>query len=100
MVKYKDCKKTKTTWKDLQKAWSTTAEAYLKNTRKSNPLDEKYKEMIGRLQPLHSIVMLIKGKFYIFWVENLLRLICGMCFFTFQLIFCKMQKKGIWSLVQ
>lgn len=66
MVKYKDCKKTKTTWKDLQKAWSTTAEAYLKNTRKSNPLDEKYKEMIGRLQPLHSIVMLIKGKFYIF----------------------------------
>lgn len=33
MVKYKDCKKTKTTtptWKDLQKAWSTTAEDYLK----------------------------------------------------------------------
>lgn len=32
-VKYKDCKKTKTTtktWKDLQKAWSTTAEDYLK----------------------------------------------------------------------
>lgn len=78
MVKYKDCKKTTTpTWQDLQKTWSTTAEDYLKNTRKSNPLDEKYKEMIGRLQPLHSTVMLIKGKYYIIWVENLLRLICG-----------------------
>lgn len=38
MVKYKDCKRTKTTatttWKDLQKAWSTTAEDYLKKYKK------------------------------------------------------------------
>lgn len=35
----------------------------LENTRKFNPLDEKYKEIIGRLQPLHSTVMLIKGEY-------------------------------------
>lgn len=66
MVKYKDCKKNKNNNTNLERP-SESLEYYcwglLENTRKFNPLDEKYKEMIGRLQPLHSTVMLIKGEY-------------------------------------